>query len=415
MNKETIEAMQLQLDQFKTKATEETQIAIKALEEKLNNLSKEDKEATAKELKALKSDLADINEFVNQAKEDKSKGAKTQDSPTKALRDAIEENKEALKSLKTNPSGAIGFEVKAAAVMMTSTHLTGDIVRAENLGYEAPMSYKPSVFDVLRKSPTNAAVINYIEKVNIEGTAKMTAEGAAKPDRDFELIAREVKVKKVAVVEKASKEMLDDVDSFYDFMTDDMREAVYDELKVQALEGDGTGENLTGLMTIAKPFVSGTKKVADANMFDVIRVAAAQILRAGGRPTHFAVSIEDAVDFDLQKDKNGNYILPPFSTSTGTNIKGVTLVEDVNMKQDEFLVWDNNRARIRFREELGITNGWENDDFRKNLSMFICETRLVLIVKEQYKAAFVKGKFSEAIAALTPAPVEGLQAKGATK
>lgn len=410
MNKEVIEAVEaavkLQIDTLKAdmlaKSISPTDFAAE-IEKMTTQLtqSKSDNEE-------LKASIENLKEIVNLSREKESTGNISAYKSMYNAIDAVKEDVIALGKATTNNVKGISLEVKSAGTMMTTTNADGNVVRVENEGYEAPMSYKPSVWDVLVKRPTKAAEIKYVEKVEIEGEAGMVAEGGRKPDRSFKLVSRKIDIKKLAVVEKASKEMLEDVDSFYDFMTDDMTEACYDKLKKQALLGDGTGENLTGLMTIATPFVAPTIKVPFANMFDVVRLAGAQIVKEGGRPSHFAVSVQYAAQFDLLKDDSGAYILPPYSTASGASIKGMRMVEDVNLKDGEYLVWDNNRAKVRFREELNISSGFENEDFRNNLRMFIMEARLLLIVKEQYKKAFVKGDFATDITAINkPTTIAG--------
>ena len=242
---------------------------------------------------------------------------------------------------------------------------------------------------------------------NLSDGSVVTAEGAVKPLRDFEIVARSAEAVKIAVVEKASKEILDDVDGMRSFITTDMSQEVQETMEYNALRGAGTAGQITGIYTIATAFNAGGKTVVNANLFDVLRLAVAQITIAGGRATTIVLNPFDMVDLDLAKDTNGAYILPPFTSASGTNIKGVKVIEDVNLPVGEFMVYDRTKAQIRIREDIDLTSGYENDDFRRNLVMFIAEARLFNVIKENHKPAFVKGNIATAIASITPEPAPG--------
>lgn len=369
-----------------------------------------DKETYNKEITALKTALEDaktknvselehLTEQINQLKENLGDHSKKDFD----LKSYLEGRAEEIKAVKDNPSGAFEMELKVATTMTIGTHTEGE-VRREDRATEITdvLRFKPTIWDDLRKVFTNASVFHWVEKVTKDGSAATTAEGAIKPMKDFELVARKSEAKKIAVVEKASKEILEDVDGFRDFMYYDMTLSVSDEMKEQAVIGDGLGENLNGLYTIATPFNSFGKTVPNANIFDVLRLAILQVTLAGGRPTSIALNPRDLVDLELTKDSQGQYILPPFTSQDGTRIKGVRVLEDINIPVGEFLVYDRDKAEVRIREDVRVTSGYENDDFRRNLVMFIAESRLFIIVKENHKPAFVKGVLADAIEEITP-------------
>ena len=383
-----------------------------ALTEKANNAV--NKEAFTQEIETLKGlltnmtekstqDLEHVTEQLNQLKE-----SLTIKSNKKEFDLDVElKSKESeLRLAKSNPAGAV--ELKAPATMLISTHTIGDVRRtSKDTQLTDIMSYKPTVWDDLPKVFTNAPKHYWTEKQNIEGDAGVTAEGAVKPLRDFEIVARSAEAVKIAVVEKASKEILDDVDGMRSFITTDMSQEVQETMEYNALRGAGTAGQITGIYTIATAFNAGGKTVVNANLFDVLRLAVAQITIAGGRATTIVLNPFDMVDLDLAKDTNGAYILPPFTSASGTNIKGVKVIEDVNLPVGEFMVYDRTKAQIRIREDIDLTSGYENDDFRRNLVMFIAEARLFNVIKENHKPAFVKGNIATAIASITPEPAPG--------
>lgn len=380
-----------------------------ALEQKANDSV--NKESFTTELKSIKDlltekegktseELKHLAEQLNQIKENMTNTKANKDFD---LDEALKERAEDFKAMQNNPSGGVEMELKVATTMLISTHTTGE-VRREDRATEITdvLRFKPTIWDDLPKVFTNAPLFHWVEKVTKDGSAATTAEGAIKPLRDFELVARKAEAKKIPVVEKASKEMLEDIDGMRNFMYNDMTLNVMDVMKEQAVTGDGTGENLTGLYTIATAFNAFGKTVENPNIFDVLRLAILQVTLAGGRPTSIALNPIDLSDLELTKDKQGQYILPPFTSESGTRIKGVRVLEDINIPAGEFMVYDRTKCEVRIREAVKVTSGYENDDFRRNLVMFIAEARAFVVVKENHKPAFVKGKLADAITAITP-------------
>lgn len=376
----------------------------KASKEQVDNLETQIKElATKADTEALKTVIDAIKEDLNQIKEDTNK--KETNVEFGAFKSEELSDIATLKDTRTTEFK--NFTMKAPSTMLTTTHAEAGLIRTTTDNeITLPLSFEPSVWDVIPKLRTRATIHKYTERYLEEGKALMTAEGAMKPLRDFKLRQKEEKAKKVAVVEKASKEWLDDIDFIQDFMRSDMRKSVEDTMKYQALLGDGTGENLKGLMFWGQPFTNSNNiKVKFANIYDLFRLVASQIRVVGAIPTHIVLNPADTVVLDLQKAENGQYLIPPFTTNEGMIIRGMRVIEDANMPVGEYLAFDRNRCEVRIREDINIQVGYENDDFTKNLVTFICESRAYLIVKDLHKFAFVKGKIEDDLAKITePAP-----------
>ena len=98
-----------------------------------------------------------------------------------------------------------------------------------------------------------------------------------------------------------------------------------------------------------------------------------------------------------------NYVLPPFSTSANTIIKGIPIVSNTGVTEGDFLIGDFTKSGVRFREGLTFDVGYENDDFTKNFVTILAEARLVQRVKSNHYPAFVKGDFAVDKAAIAKA------------
>jgi len=235
----------------------------------------------------------------------------------------------------------------------------------------------------------------------------MVAEKGKKPQTDTKWIVRNEKTKKVAVRTKVSEETLEDIDWAAVEIASDLSSKVLLKEDSQILSGDGTGENYKGVLLYAQPFaVSATvnsefyQKVKGANRLDVLRTAVAVIASDEFMPNVILLHPVDAALMDLTKDLNDNYILPPFTTAQGVDVRNVVIKENTGITKGTFLVADMTKSNYRIRKELGIEFGRSGEDFENNLYTIIAELRGVHYIKENHKKAFVKGNFETAITML---------------
>ncbi len=327
-----------------------------------------------------------------------------------ALKKGLEKNKEALKGLKNNRHGSVRFELKAVADMLVSTHVTGQVPQAEReAGITRIVRRQPFIVELTNTGTIGSTTWEWVEQKNPEGTVTMVAEGAAKPQLDFELVLASATVRKVAAHIKASKEMLDDIPLMEAEINQELTELINLDIDEQVLSGDGTGQNLTGILENAVAFAAGTfatgqaNEIDEANNQDVLRVAINQIMVAHFQPNFILMHPSDVTGMDVSKASDGHYILPPFSTLDNTIIKGIPIVQNTGITEGDYLVGDFTKSGVRFKEGLTIDVGFENDDFTKNFITILAESRLVHRVKSNHYNAFVTGDFATDKAAMETA------------
>jgi HK97 family phage major capsid protein len=201
--------------------------------------------------------------------------------------------------------------------------------------------------------------------------------------------------------------MLDDVDNFAQDVEAELVERIKLFVDDQILNGDGTGNNLTGVDANATAFAAGSvlaNAVDLAQEADCLRAAIAQVVRNEFYPTYCVVHPDILAKMDLMKDATtGIYIIPPFRTADGNSISGVPVVSNTNIGVDDFYVGDFTKYRIKIREDIDIQFGYENDDWTKNLITPLAEMRLVGYIPANHYGAIVTGTFTAASAALETA------------
>ena len=317
----------------------------------------------------------------------------------------LKDNLEALKSLKEGDNkNNVRIQLKAAGDMLISganTNIVGgaQIPQADReAGITRVVRRSPFILGLVNRGTISSNLWEWVQQVNPDGDAAMTAEGAKKAQIDFDLALASAPVRKVTAFIKASKEMLDDVELIRSEIDQELIEKINLKIDGQLLSGDGTGQNLIGILQNATAFAAGSfvDSVNEANNADVLRIAINQIRVAQFVPNNILMHPSDVTSMELDKGSDGHYIMPPFRSIDGTVVKGLPVIENTGVTEGDFLVGDFTKSGARFREGLTIDVGYENDDFTKNFVTILAEARLVHRVKSNHYPAFVTGDFATA-------------------
>lgn len=320
-------------------------------------------------------------------------------------------NKEKLVAMKNGDSKTnIRMTMKAVGNMTLSGSTTGQLPQADReAGITRLVRRNPFILELVNVGSITSNLWEWVQQANAEGAPAMTAEGAAKAQIDFELVLASAAVRKVTAYIKVSKEMLDDISLMESEINQELSERINLTIDAQLLSGNGTGQNLTGILQNAVAFAPGSFATGSANEVvapinaDVLRVAINQISVALFQPNYIVMHPSDVTAMDLAKSVDGHYVLPPFSTSSNTVVKGIPIVANTGVTEGDYLVGDFSKAGVRFREGLTFDVGYENDDFTKNFVTVLAEARLVQRVKSNHYPAFVSGDFATDKAAIAKA------------
>ncbi len=382
-------------------------------EKTANSVSKEELEALKSQITSLegKSDNAEVKTAIAKLegviegmKEAKVSENVTLKSIGQAIVDAYTTSIDKITAVKEN-GGLINLDVKAAGTMGITGNYSGGTVALTQLesGVARIARRRPFLRQLVNVAGTISKYVAYIEQKNPDGGAGMTAEGALKTQADFDLVEVSKQVKKVTAFIKVSKEMIADLPFMRNEIDTELMELVELKLDSQVLSGDGTGDNLEGLLLNATAWLAGgfALSIPNPNEFDVLRVAIAQIQGAEFNPNYILLHPEDIAKMELSKTSTGEYTYAMSYIVDGiVRIKSVPVIENTGITAGTFLVGDFTKSNLRIREDFNIQVGYVNDDFTKNLMTILCEARAVHYVKSNHYGAFVKGTFSTAKTAL---------------
>lgn len=215
----------------------------------------------------------------------------------------------------------------------------------------------------------------------------------------YEEVSEEVK--KIAAYIKVSKEMLADLSFVRSEINTELMEAIEQNIDLSLVNGAG-GNDLNGLLSVAPAFSAGSfaNAVPSANISDLIRIAKAQIEAANFVPTHVVLNPEDVAKIELTKTSTGEYSYPAF-WDANMRVAGLVVVSSNNITAGTMVVGDFTKFNIKFREDMNMSVGYENDDFTRNMVTILCEARLVAYVKGNDVNAFVQSDITTDIAAIT--------------
>ena len=249
---------------------------------------------------------------------------------------------------------------------------------------------------------TTSKFVTYIQqtkqvKPTGEGTLWVNEAGAKfNGEVKYEEVSEEVK--KVAAYIKVSKEMLADLSFVRSEINTELMEAIEQTIDNSLINGAG-GVDLNGLLSAAPNFSAGTfaGTIPGANIMDLIRIAKAQIQAANFEPTHVVLNPEDVAKIELTKTSTGEYTYPAF-WDANMMVAGLTVVSSNNITAGTLVVGDFTKFNIKFREDMNMSVGYENDDFTRNMVTILCEARLVAYIKGNDVDAFVQSDIATDIA-----------------
>jgi HK97 family phage major capsid protein len=269
------------------------------------------------------------------------------------------------------------------------------IDRSPGITMEARQVLK--VRDLLNAAPTTMQVVDFVKVNTPMSIASPVVEASTKPENTVTFTSISEKVRTIATWIPATKQILDDFVELNSFISSTLPYYVNLEEELQLLSGDGTGENLRGLLTQATPFSTSLLSAASGwNKIDIVGRAIQQITAAKELdPTFIIVHPNDWFGMRLQKDGFGRYILGDPQTNVAPSLFGLDVVYTTSIANGTFLIGSGSpiASQIRDRMEMQVEVSTEHQDyFVKNLVAVRAEKRMVLIVKRP--ASYVTGTFS---------------------
>jgi len=319
--------------------------------------------------------LARAASFERDASDAKSLGTMfAEDEGVKAFLATEEKRGKAALMLKATITTAITDAAGSAGSAVNETRLPGIV---------SPNDRRMTIRDLITPGQMDGSVLEYVREKGFTNNAAGVAEGALKPQSDIQLELISTTAKVIAHTAKASRQILDDAAQLRTYIDGRLRFGLAFKEEQQLLNGDGTGQNLLGIVPQATAYAApGGITTTSPTAIDQMRFAMLQAALAEYPATGHVLNPIDWTRIETTKDTEGRYIIGnPQGTATPT-LWGIPVVQTQAMTVDKFLtgafalgaqVFDRWQARVEIATE-------NEDDFVKNLVTMLCEERLALAV-----------------------------------
>lgn len=238
------------------------------------------------------------------------------------------------------------------------------------------------VRDLIPSIPISTGAVEYPRQTSRPNAPAMVAEGALKPEAAMAFEMKTTAAKVIAHWIPASRQVLDDAPQLSGLIDTELRYGLAIKEDSQLLAGDGTGENLLGLIPQATAYAAPFT-VTGATIIDQIGLAILQAALTDFPPDGIVMHPTDWMRVRLTKDAGGNYIFGNPATSSNALLWGLPVVATTSMQVDKFLVGSFEAAATIYdrwlpRVEISTEHA---DYFIRNLVAILAEERLALAVK----------------------------------
>lgn len=347
----------------------------------------------------------EIERVIEQVQKLEEKGIKLRSQPgeAKSFIDLVK-NDDAYKSLQAKSVSLADIEVtKSDMASMKEMKVTSAGIVAPNYDpvIQPGIRQELRIRDLLTTVPVSGQNYTYFkENLHTRGAAPV-AEGGLKPTSNVTFTTQTDRVKKIAVWMPVTDEALDDVPQLMAYLQELLRYDLKLEEERQILKGDGTGENLNGLMTQATVYDAKLTKAGDTAI-DLVRRAIYQVRKQSMLSADGIVMTElDWMNIELQKDGENRYLFANLQGLVTPVLWGRPVVTSDSVDEGdvdtggEFLVANFARSSVLFdRMSFLFKMGLINDQFIKNERALLVEERLGLGVRR--REGLVKGRFAAA-------------------
>lgn len=296
----------------------------------------------------------------------------------------------------TSPRGRVDMTVNAAITSLTTdtAGAAGDLVEKTRLpGVVALPQRRMTVRDLIAPGQMDGSTLEYVKETGFTNNAGMVSETVKKPESTlkFDLVTTSARV--IAHYMKASRQILSDASQLASIIDNRLRYGLAYKEEQQLLTGDGTGQNLLGIIPQATAFSAPFDPAGTETVIDSLRLALLQSELAEFASTGIVLNPTDWARIELLKDTTGRYIIGNPQGTMAPTLWNRPVVATQAISVDKFLcgafqqgaqVFDRWQARVEVATE-------NEDDFVKNMVTILAEERLALAVYRP--EAFVYGDF----------------------
>lgn len=361
----------------------------------VGKISEETKAALTEQAKAAEGVAARMGELEQIVAKLKDAGLGGHAQRESLGKEVVENEK--VKAFLESGGGKVRVGVKAITSLSSGDGGAGDLIVPQRVpGIIRQPDRMMTIRDLLSVGRTTSNSIEFVQETGFTNNAAPVAEGAQKPESSIEFTLQTSPVRTIAHWMQASKQVLSDVPALQSYIDTRLRFGLELVEEDQILAGDGTGQNLLGIIPQATPFDDARRRVGDTRI-DIVRRAMTQVRLAEYRADAIVLHPSDWEEIELTKDADQRYIWANPRGLLGPTLWGLPVIDTTAVEEGEFLVGNfRMAAQIWDREDANVEISTEDrDNFIKNMVTIRAEERLALTVYRP--EAIIYGDFDEVV------------------
>lgn len=267
----------------------------------------------------------------------------------------------------------------------------GWVVNDRLPGYVDIMQRDIVFLDLVPRVPTSSDVVEYVTEDTFTNSAAFTAEATAttgtsgvKPESALAYSVSTSSVQTLAHWIPVTNRMLADSPAIRGIINGRLLLGLDLTLESQIVSGDGTGANLTGILSTAGINIQG---LGTDNVLDALFKGRTLVRVNGkGRPSAFVLHPNDWQGVRLTRENAatatlGNYLMGAPSVVGPTTAWGIPVIESEALTENTGLVGDFAMGCSLFdREQSAIRVGTIDDQFVRNMQTILAELRAAFVV-----------------------------------
>lgn len=317
---------------------------------------------------------AEFEKFQLKMKEQASIGESFEQSLRKAFTEADLKEMRGVKGFRKNfhvgvqPIDVFKADMTAGTNLTYSTFASSVVEPVRVAGVAKAPDRAVSILDMVNigQLAPNQPRLTWVERsARTDGSAARN-EGAVMGNSDFTYIQKSTDVQNISTYVKTTRESLEYWDQLLSEIRLELVPMLQRKLDDYLLTGSGAAPQLLGICdaTVANAYTyTGLNTtVSSPSVADAIYAGLTQIYVNKYRPNGILMHPTDVAKMNLIKDKNDQFILPPFMSANGLAIDGIPVKVNTGITAGYVLLGDFTKASVWFRKGIDIRVWDQNED-----------------------------------------------------
>lgn len=256
----------------------------------------------------------------------------------------------------------------------------GAFVVNDRQGYYGLLFQQPTVLQAITTGSTDSDTVEYVKQTSFTNAAAETAEATtvadgAKPESAMAFAVVQALVRTLAHWIPVTKRALNDAAGLRTLIDSQMIDGLRQRLEAQVINGNGTGENLRGILNTVG-IGSVAVGVAPDQRLDAIHRAITTVRLAFIEPNGVGLHPSDFEDIRLMKNANGDYLYGSPAQAGPSTVWGLPTLVTTAFPSGTGLVGKYDEAILWNREGISLAaTDSHSDFFIRNLVAILAEMR----------------------------------------